>query len=180
MKNNVQALRQQRNLTQTELGERSGLALRTIQRIEAGAPLKGFTLRALAKALDSQPEDLLPTATHEADVSRAKLINISALAFLVLPFGNIIVPSVLTARTADEKTKKLGKDILSVQILWTAGMCLAMVASPFVQQAFSLKTPVFLLSLVALMGVNVFVILKNNASLSRQARLSIRQKNSWL
>jgi transcriptional regulator with XRE-family HTH domain len=180
MRNNVQALRQQRNLTQTELGERSGLALRTIQRIEAGAALKGFTLRALAKALDSLPEDLLPTATYETDMSRAKMINISALAFLVLPFGNIIIPSLLISKTDDQKAKTLGKEILSVQILWTAGTGLAMVASPFVQQAFSLKTPVFLLSLVALMGVNVFVILKNNASLSRQARLSIRLKNSWL
>lgn len=51
MKNKVKTLREQKNLTQSELAENSGLSLRTIQRIESGSVMKGFTLKAVAKAL---------------------------------------------------------------------------------------------------------------------------------
>jgi transcriptional regulator with XRE-family HTH domain len=48
MKSIVQHLREEKNLTQTELAEKSGLSLRTIQRTEAGNVPKGYTLKALA------------------------------------------------------------------------------------------------------------------------------------
>ncbi len=48
MKSIAQHLREEKNLTQTELAEKSGLSLRTIQRIEAGNVPKGYTLKALA------------------------------------------------------------------------------------------------------------------------------------
>lgn len=59
MKTIVQKLREEQNLTQTELAEKSGVSLRTCQRIEAGNILKGFTLKALAGALEVDPEDLV-------------------------------------------------------------------------------------------------------------------------
>ena len=61
MQSNLKILREQKNLTQSELAEKSGLSLRTIQRIEAGNPPKGFTLKAITEALDIQPENLFPT-----------------------------------------------------------------------------------------------------------------------
>mgnify|MGYP003598873837 CR=1 FL=1 len=39
------------NLTQEELAEKSGISVRTIQRIESGTKPKGYTLKALAAAL---------------------------------------------------------------------------------------------------------------------------------
>lgn len=47
--NNVKFFREQKRLTQSELAEKSGISLRTIQRIESGGPLKGFSLNAIAK-----------------------------------------------------------------------------------------------------------------------------------
>ncbi|NQY05646.1 MAG: helix-turn-helix transcriptional regulator, partial [Flavobacteriaceae bacterium] len=46
--NKLVALRTQRNLTQEELAEKSGISSRTIQRIEAGTVPKGHTLKTLA------------------------------------------------------------------------------------------------------------------------------------
>ena len=54
----VQHLREEKNLTQTELAEKSGLSLRTIQRIEAGNVPKGYTLKALAIFLKQNQKSL--------------------------------------------------------------------------------------------------------------------------
>ena len=57
---NIRQLRQSRNLSQDELSSRAGLAVRHLQKLEAGevnATLK--TLAALAGALDVDPEALL-------------------------------------------------------------------------------------------------------------------------
>jgi transcriptional regulator with XRE-family HTH domain len=48
VKSKIQQLREQNNLTQSELAEQTGLSLRTIQRIEAGNIPKGSTLQVLA------------------------------------------------------------------------------------------------------------------------------------
>lgn len=57
--NNVKYWREKNNFTQNELAEKSGISLRTIQRIEGGSSLKGFTLHSIAKALETNPEHLL-------------------------------------------------------------------------------------------------------------------------
>lgn len=139
----VQTLREAKNLTQSELAEKSGLSLRTIQRIEAGNIPKGFTLRTLADALDTEPENLTSKKQHAAEINRAKLINISVLSSLIIPFGNIIFPSILIYKTKDLKAKELGKSILSVQLIYTFILCTLMIASPFIQKAFSIKMPLF-------------------------------------
>lgn len=43
--------REHLNITQKELAEKSGISVRTVQRVEAGDLPKGYTLRALAKTL---------------------------------------------------------------------------------------------------------------------------------
>ena len=58
MKSIVQHLREEKNITQTELAEKSGLSLRTIQRIEAGNVPKGYTLKALAFFLKPNQKSL--------------------------------------------------------------------------------------------------------------------------
>ena len=72
--------------TQQVLAEKSNLSLRTIQRIESGATIpKGYTLKALSKALEIEPQLLINTVEKvDFDLIRSKirLINLSALAFL--------------------------------------------------------------------------------------------------
>lgn len=180
MKNKVQTLREDKNLTQTELAEKSGLSLRTIQRIEAGNIPKGFTLKSLANALEIEPANLFRNKERSIEINRAKLINISSLAFLILPFGNIIIPAILTYKTKDPKTKEIGKSILSIQIIWTAITCVLMIASPFVQAQFSIKLPLFIFFLILLICLNIVVILKNGMSLNQKSNLDIKLKTSML
>jgi transcriptional regulator with XRE-family HTH domain len=59
-------IREKLNLTQKELAERSGISIRTIQRIEAGTPPKGYTLKTLVKTLNIAEEELLGTEKTSA------------------------------------------------------------------------------------------------------------------
>jgi len=45
----LKQLREQKNMTQEELSEKSGISVRTIQRIESGTNPKGHTLKYLLK-----------------------------------------------------------------------------------------------------------------------------------
>ncbi|ASK31937.1 XRE family transcriptional regulator [Chryseobacterium sp. T16E-39] len=181
MSSMVQKLREQKNLTQNELAERSGLSLRTIQRIEAGHIPKGFTLRSLAEALEVSPDGILsPKGHEEADISRAKLINISASLFLLIPFTNIILPAFLTYKTKDLNTRKLGKDILSIQIIWTALTSILMIICPFIQKSISTRVPIFLPVLIILIAINLFIIFKNGMSLNQKGKVYIKLKNNIL
>jgi len=100
MQSKVKTLREAKNQTQTELAEKSGLSLRTIQRIESGNIPKGFTLKAIAKTLEIEPENLF-SKKEIIPIDRAKLINLSALFGLIIPFGGIIFPTILTYKTQD-------------------------------------------------------------------------------
>ncbi|MGK0449244.1 MAG: transcriptional regulator with XRE-family HTH domain, partial [Polaribacter sp.] len=51
--------REKLNLTQEDLATKSGISVRTIQRIESGIKPKGYTLERLCKALNITKEDLL-------------------------------------------------------------------------------------------------------------------------
>lgn len=117
MQTKVKTLREQKNLTQTELAEKSGLSLRTIQRIESGQSLKGFTLKAIAQTLEIEPENLFSKEEENIQIDRAKLINFSALAGLIIPFGGIIFPAILTYRTQDSVNRELGKSVIGFQII---------------------------------------------------------------
>ena len=55
---NLIFFREKQLLTQDELAEKSGVSVRTIQRIEAGANLKGHTLKSIALALEINPDEL--------------------------------------------------------------------------------------------------------------------------
>jgi len=180
MKNRVQLYRLEKNITQTQLADKSGLSLRTIQRIEAGTIPKGFTLQSIALALEIAPEELTKDIKENIDLNRVKIINLSALSFLIIPFGNIILPAILTYRTKDKRVKSFGKDIISIQIVWSIITSVLLIISPFIQNAFAFKTPIFMVVLTVLLFLNIFLILKNAVSITRNSILYIRIKNSLL
>lgn len=177
---NLKTLREAKNLTQTELAEKSGLSLRTIQRIESGNIPKGFTLKAIAKALDLDPEDLFSSTEESIDLDRAKLINLSALSGLIIPFGGIIFPAILTYKTKDPVNRELGKNIISLQIVLAAVVSILMIISPFIQKAVSVKFPLFLIPLILFIVVKIFIIFKNGISLNKRHELSIKLKTNFL
>lgn len=179
MKTIVQSLRDKKGFTQTELAERSGLSLRTIQRIEAGSVPQGFTLRALAEALETDPVTLIPTA-EKVGLDRAKLINLSALLGLVVPFGSVIFPLILTYRTKDARNKEMGKRIASVQILLVVLLSISLILSPFIQKGFAFHFPLFMVSLIVFICLKLLVVVLNGISLNTKNDLPTFLKINYL
>lgn len=181
MKLNLKNLREQKNLTQSELAEKAGLSLRTIQRIESGNLPKGFTLKAISKALEIEPENLFPAEEEEnPNIDRAKLINLSALSGLIIPFGGIIFPAILTYKTKDSINRELGKSIVSTQIILSSAISVLMILSPFIQKLISIKFPLFIVPLIVFIFVKIWIIITNGISLNKSQELSIKLKNSFL
>lgn len=178
MKNKIQLLREENRLTQKELAEKAGLSLRTIQRIEAGNIPKGFTLKALAESLNTTPENLIEKEND--NVERAKLINSSALFGLIIPFGGIIFPLILTYKTHDVYNKLLGKNIVALQIILSVTMSLFLIASPFLQKELSIKFPVFLIVLITFLFLKLIAIIINGIALNKKKDLHINLKFNFL
>lgn len=180
MHSKVKILREQKNLTQTELAEKSGLSLRTIQRIESGQSLKGFTLKAIAQTLEIEPENLFSKEEENFQIDRAKLINLSALSGLIIPFGGIIFPAILTYRTQDSVNRELGKSVIGVQIILAFVISVFLILSPFIQHWFSIRFPLFLVPLMAFIILKLWIVIKNGISLNQTNQLSIKLKNNFL
>ena len=180
MQSKVKTLREAKNLTQTELAEKSGLSLRTIQRIESGQSLKGFTLKAIAQTLETEPENLFSNKEENIEIDRAKLINFSALAGLIIPFGGIIFPAILTYRTQDSVNRELGKSVIGVQIILAFVISVLLILSPFIQHWFSIRFPLFLVPLMAFIILKLWIVIKNGISLNQTNQLSIKLKNNFL
>lgn len=180
MQSKVKLLREQKSLTQTELAEKSGLSLRTIQRIESGQSLKGFTLKAIAQTLETEPENLFSKDEENVQINRAKLINLSALAGLIIPFGGIILPAMLTYRTQDPVNRELRKSIVCVQIILAFFVSVSLILSPFIQHWFSIRFPSFLVPLIAFIVVKLWIVIRNGISLNQNNILSIKLKNNFL
>jgi len=176
MKNKVQSYRLKKNMTQSELAEKAGLSLRTIQRIEAGKAPKNFTLKSIAGVFGVKPENLTQDDETNIDFNRIKLINLSALSFFIIPFGNIILPAILTYKSKDEKVKSFGKDIISLQIIWSIVTSVLMIISPFLEHLISWKIPLFIIILVLLISINTFLIIKNGMHLTKHLKLYINLK----
>lgn len=176
--NNLKYWREKRNLTQSELAEKSGVSLRTIQRIEAGSPLKGFTLNAIAKTLETNLENLLEKETE--NIERAKIINFSALAALVIPFGGIIFPWILTSKTKDLLNKNLGKKIIEIQIILAVFQSISLIICPFIQKEFLIRKPIFIYVLIVFFIVKLLIVAINGMSLNKTKNLQIALKTSFL
>ncbi len=185
----LKALREQKNLTQEELSEKSKISVRTIQRIEAGTEPKGHTLRALAEALETDEISLQETAViaetddviadgpmetlkeqPEIDYSRIKIINLSSLLFIIVPPLNILVPLLLMFMM--KQRNSLSRQIISIQMLWT-------VMAPIVFMLgilLKLGRQFTLVILILIVLSNVFIILRNAAEIDWKKKLYYRLK----
>ncbi|TPN82904.1 helix-turn-helix domain-containing protein [Aquimarina algicola] len=169
----IQEYREKLNLTQEELAEKSGLSVRTIQRIEAGAKLKGHTLNALANALGIEKDILVNTKSAEyTNLKLVKWINLSSLPFILIPFANILVPAILIYKTKEYNA--LTKQIVSIQILWTIISAIVFFLSPFINRLFSVEIRITLIVLVISILINILIIVLNSIELDRNKKLLIR------
>jgi transcriptional regulator with XRE-family HTH domain len=178
--NKILFYRQKLNFTQTELSEKSGLSLRTIQRIESGNIPKNHTLKAIAKVFEIDIDELREKQEFEEDENlkfylvSIKFLNISALLFLIIPFGNLIFPILLWYRNRkDTLVNKVGLQIINIQIIWTIILCASLVLSPLIQKMLLLKFSLLLVVFFIMAILNIYTILINTISISRDLKLKI-------
>lgn len=179
----LKAIRENKNLTQEELSEKSKISVRTIQRIESGTEPKGHTLRALAKALEIQENSLHDTgviiekgdekteAKEELpalNYSLIKVINLSSLLFVILPPLNVLVPLLLMFTMKQKNT--IVKQIISVQILWTVLAPIIFMLGIFLK----IGRQFTLVLMITIVLSNVFIILRNAAGIDRNKKLHFR------
>lgn len=195
----LKAVREQKNLTQEELSEKSKISVRTIQRIESGTEPKGHTLKALAQALEihesllqetkTAPEaDIVPQETQlesETEIqnrkeepginySKIKLINLSSLLFVVLPPLNILVPLLLMFILKQRNT--LARQIISVQMIWTVMAPIVFMLGIFLKPGRQFT----LILMILIVLTNVFIILRNAASIDRNKKLYFKLNFSMI
>ena len=184
-------IRESQNLTQEELSEKSGISVRTIQRIEAGQEPKGYTLRVLAQTLEISEKELQNTSseteisqpivhqpnnekTEEIDFSKVKLINLSSLPFVVLPVLNIVFPVILMYVL--KMKHPIIKQIISVQILWTITAPVVFMIGIFLK----LGRQFTLALIVVIILSNLFIIIRNAMEIDRSKKLYYRLNFSFL
>jgi len=178
----LKSIRELQNQTQEELSKKSGISVRTIQRIETGKEPKGYTLRILAKVLEVEESDLQTQKTEGENnkiteekeesekailinYSSLKLINLSSIPFIIIPPLNIIIPLVLM-HTMKQKNN-LTKQLISVQILWTIIAPIVFMLGIFLK--LGNQFTLILMILIALS--NVFIILRNALEIDKSKKL---------
>jgi transcriptional regulator with XRE-family HTH domain len=116
----IKDLRNRKGFSQEVLSEKSGLSLRTIQRIENGeTEPRGDSLKRLSVAFDVNPDDLIDWTVLE-DRGFLTSLNLSALSFVIFPILGIIVPLIIWISRKDKirNANEIAKAILNFQITW--------------------------------------------------------------
>jgi transcriptional regulator with XRE-family HTH domain len=172
--------RKKLNLTQEELAEKSGMSVRTIQRIESGTKPKGYTLDALSKTLGISKDDLLEGKNESIKSNKQliKYINLSSILLLIIPLGSIIMPLIIMYWK--KEVNNLSKQIVSIQILWTLAVIILVLASSFLKNMFSLSNQLTPLTILILLVINLYIILRNTLEIERNNKLYISLKFSFL
>ncbi len=118
--NRIKNLRIKKGFSQEELAEKSGLSVRTIQRIENGeTEPRGDSLKRLAKEFEVSPDEILDWELYE-DKGLLLGLNLSALSFIVFPLLGILVPLIIWVSKKDKvrNINSIAKDVLNFQITW--------------------------------------------------------------
>ncbi|WP_339881294.1 helix-turn-helix transcriptional regulator [uncultured Algoriphagus sp.] len=166
--------REKLNLTQEELSDKSGISIRTIQRIESGNEPKGQTLKILAKTLGIKENELLEKEEAQIEIKSTliKIINLTSLPFTIIPPANIIIPLVIMF--AKKQFNPLAKQIVSIQILWLIFAVIIFMLSSFMKNWFSLGNKFSLVVMIFLVLSNIFIILRNAAEIDKKGELFFR------
>ncbi|MGK0449265.1 helix-turn-helix domain-containing protein [Patiriisocius sp. Uisw_017] len=170
--------REKLNLTQEELAIKSGISVRTIQRIESGVKPKGYTLERLCKALGISKEDLLKEESKKINKQLIKYINLSSILLLIVPLGSIIMPLILMRWK--KEINALTKQIISIQILWTLSFLIVTLLIAFLSKWFSFSKEIIPLAMLVLIITNLYVIIRNTAEIEKNNKLHINLKFSFI
>ena len=159
------------NITQEELSEKSGISIRTIQRIESGIEPKGKTLKILAASLQLDENELKEKKGKAElnNVNITKAINLSALPFTIIPPLNILIPLLIMLISKDYKS--INKQLITTQIIWLIFAGIIFMLGSFVKKSFDLGSESILFVMIFLVVSNVFIILSNAIQLDKNKKL---------
>ena len=170
----IKNIRQQRGFTQAALAKQTGLSLRTIQRLESSnKEPKGHTLTVLSEVFNMQPSALstkFKSSEHQQDTEKTsvRLINLSILSFIGIPFGNIIFPIILWYRNRKSKfVDEVGRRIINFQIIWWVILSLLLSISPIISRTFLSDTQIILYVLFVGYAFNVVIVCMTALKLKR-------------
>lgn len=188
----LKKIREKRNLTQEELAEKSGISVRTIQRIEAGTAPKGYTLKTLAESLDVSENDLLTSKTIKEEIvidevidtteenhslfnsGLIKIINLSSLPFAWLPIANFLLPLLIMFFTKEKSP--IVKQIISLQIFLA-------IISPIIFMLIALLklgSVSVMITMIVLVLTNVYIILRNAYEIDKKKSLRYKLNFSFI
>jgi transcriptional regulator with XRE-family HTH domain len=172
--------REKQNLTQEELAVKSGISVRTIQRIESGIKPKGYTLESLSEALEISKEDLLlePGEALNSNKQLIKYINLSSILLLMIPLGSIIMPLIIMRWK--KETSTLTKQIVSIQILWTLLFPIIIFMVMLLFKLFSFSKEIIPLVMLGLILTNLYIVIRNTAEIENNDKLHICLNFSFL
>lgn len=124
----LKALRIKKGFSQDELAESAGVSLRTVQRMEnAEAIPRMDTVRRLFQIFGMSPDEVLDW-TQTEDKGYLLGMNLSGLAFLLIPLFGVVLPIVLWMSRKDKiaGVNELGRNLVNFQLTWTAFYYLAL------------------------------------------------------
>lgn len=120
--NRIIHLRKSKGITQESLSEKTGLNVRTIQRIESGeVDPRLYTLKLIANALEVDLEELLPNPSQN-DLNQIALLHLTPAGFFLLPaIGNLLIPFIYLILKKEQINgiNKHGVDILNGQMTYS-------------------------------------------------------------
>lgn len=120
----IKSLRNKKALSQEELSEKTGLSLRTIQRIENGeTEPRGDSLKRIATVFDVSVDEIADWTIQE-DKGFLVSLNLSALSFLIFPILGILVPLIIWISKKDriKNINTIAKSLLNFQITWVMAL----------------------------------------------------------
>jgi transcriptional regulator with XRE-family HTH domain len=170
----LKKIREQQHLTQQELSEKSGVSVRTIQRIESGTDPRGQTLKMLAASLQVKEEELFKRteAPGQLNLTLVKIINFSSLPVTIFPPANILLPLIIMFFA--KEFNPLTRQIVSLQIFWSICAFIIFMLFNFMKSSFGWSNNFTLIMMIILVLSNVFIILINAAEIDKKQRLRIK------
>ncbi len=170
----IKTIREKSGYTQSELAKKTGLSLRTIQRLESNnTKPKGHTLTVLTEVFNMESsvfQDQFKSIEQAkaSETTSIRFINLSVLACLGIPFGNIIFPMILWRKNRESKlVDEIGRRIINVQIIWSVALCILLCISPFIGRVFFSNTPIILIVLFVVYAANIVIVCHTAIKLQR-------------
>ena len=171
----LKSIREQEGYTQADLAAKTGLSLRTIQRLENTNKVpKGYTLNVLAEEFNMEPSTLQAKylnikRSRDFEITTIKMINLSVLSFLGIPFGNLIFPIIIWRNNRDSQlVDEVGRRVVNFQILFTLALSLLLILIPFTFAKLLPGIPIILISVLFAYLFNIVVIIRTAIKIQHQ------------